>query len=250
MGVEALTDAGHPLCAGQQFGHREVLRIGQFHQGRIAGGQHDPSTVGLDHGGVVGRLIGAGPVGIGLGQAPGAGRLRGLGAIQAVAGHGFRPTVQSPTQGVGDGQSGEGGVGVPERGEKLANVALVDQRSRGVVDKDRHVSLGGEGGQACLHRQRAGRAADGQLPAVQSGQDFGRCLLGVLGHDDHEVDRAGREKALDRPAQHRLAGQAAPLLGGSGAGPGTASGGDDDGGETHGRVIEAWPTKRKQGLDR
>ena len=129
MRIKALADTGDPGCSGKLFGHGEVLRIGQFQKAGISLHESDLAAGGLDHLGVICRFKWAGPGGIGRFQPVTRKGLRGLGAPEAVPGHGLRDLAVAPLQGVGDGQGGDGAVAVRQSGEEdlLAQAGLREE---------------------------------------------------------------------------------------------------------------------------
>ena len=85
MNVKPLADARDARRARQPLGHEEVLRIGQFHQQRIAGDQHGVAAEPLQHRQVVrgDRIPVSQPVG-GFDHVP-AKALRGLHPPETIA---------------------------------------------------------------------------------------------------------------------------------------------------------------------
>lgn len=135
------------------FGHGEILWIGQFREKRVTRGQSDAPARRLDDLGVVGGFS-MGPGGIGGDERIATRRLRCLRAPQVLARDGLsRFAGRLSLQGVGDGEGGQGEVGVgqrPEQGED--HVARHEGASR-IVDHHRLSARAlGQGCKACLNR--------------------------------------------------------------------------------------------------
>ena len=111
MGVDPLADPHRPRGAGDQLGHGEILRIGEFHQHRVAGDQHNLAARGFHNRGVVGGGIVLGPSGVGGDQVARSKGLRGLGPPQSLArrGHHASGGVLALER-IGHGQGGHGAV--------------------------------------------------------------------------------------------------------------------------------------------
>ncbi len=254
VGVEAGADPGlHPrrfrhLSGDQGLGHGEILGEGQFHQAGIAGDQGDGRSRRAHDLGLVGRGDVLGPRGIGGAEGLQPEPLRRLRPPQGVAIDGLaHPAVNAAPQAVGHRQDGQGRVSLVERGQNPADGRRVQQGPGGVVDQHPGVVRRRQGGQTGPHRGRPTGPAGHREPAVQTRQRLCGHGLGPGRDDDRQFRRPGGQQGLGRPAQHGTVAQTAPLLGFTGAGPG--SGGDDHGGEAHGPLL-AIPRPADEASDR
>ncbi len=213
VGVETLADAGDAGPSGEGLGHGEILRIGELHQHGVARRRHHLAAGSFDGRGVIGRRLGFGPGGIAglqLVVAEGLGRLhpeqarardRRQGAVAVVA-----------LEGVGHSQDRHGPVRLLQRRQQHGHVPRLHKGPGGVVDQHRLGGRVGQGLKARHDRIRALGPAQHDGHAAQARQGLGRRGLFPLGDGDDQPFGAGGRQALGRPAQHRLAGEQAPLL--------------------------------------
>jgi hypothetical protein len=158
-----------------------------------------------------------------------------LGAHQTFARRRHKSRRARPLQGVGDREGGNCARGVLQGRDKRLDVAALDERPRGVVDQHglrRILRKGVEAGAGRITPFRA--TGDHRGAQTLDGRQGLRDL--IRRRDDDQPRGAGRRQRLGRPAQHRLAGEVAPLLGLTPC-AGARTGGQDDGGEVHGRCF-------------
>ena len=132
VGVEALADPQRAGRAGDQFGHGEILRIGELGERRIAGNQHHLAAGPLDHDGFVGRLLAGRPGGVGGLQRAEPEALRRLRPPQTGAGRG-RDDAAGPVvalERVGERQGEDAGRRGLERGQQPARRAAACSSGR------------------------------------------------------------------------------------------------------------------------
>ncbi len=213
--------------------------MGEFHQHRIAGGEGDAAARALHHRRVVGGFGVGRPAGVGVQQWSKAEGLRGLSPPEARARHGLGGAVLGlgALEGVGDGEGGDRAVGAGQGVQQGLQMRPGDEGPGGVVDQDDFVRSRVERLEAGKHRLGPRAAADGRRPAEQSGQRLVRQGLATVGHNHDQLARAGGEQGFGGPADHRPAGQVAPLLGAAGTGPAARSSRDNYGDKFHGAVF-------------
>ncbi len=240
MHVVALAgpDVVHGVVSAQpSFRRIEVLRMGQFHIGGVAGKDGHGHSGPFHHGRVVClcRPVDGAAVGFQQGaEREGLGRLDGAkaGAVRCRG---------DPALGVHDldrvhhGKSRHRGQGAArDRIDRRINQGSREEGTCRVMDQNdvrrparEFLESGAHGGLAGVsagHRgKQAGRGGGQGLPVP--------LVIGRI--DDHEdvIDTAAGEKRLDCVGDHRSAGQKSILLRRISARAGAAAGGDDEGGD-------------------
>jgi hypothetical protein len=239
MGIKALSDPGDRSLRCQSFSHDKILGIGELQQGGITRRQGHPAAVGLDHCGVIGRLIGACPGPIGGLEPSFASRLRCLGAPQTLTRHRPGAAVLKSSQGICHGESWQNDIGVSQPVQKHADMVFGHQGTGCIMNQDGDIIPDGQGGESARHRSRSCGSTDRKTPARQARKSGMSHIVGAIGNDHQNLQRPGPNQTFDRPAQDRPASEQSPLFGKSRPGSTTRTSGDDEGCKRHGHFLRA-----------
>jgi tRNA-dihydrouridine synthase B len=233
MDVEAHAGTGDKASGEPLFGTAEVGRGGDLVERGIALDGGDPHARGAEDGCFVGGR-GAGPLPVGLAQFAQPESLRRL-----------HPCETGPVDGRIEFFA-DAGDRIPDRKDRCRAFEEFERREEAVDDLRRAEGTGGvvhehrvaiDEGEASTDGIGAFRSAIDQVADFQSRER--RAGLGRLAFTDHHAHRADRgmaDQGLDRPAQHRLAGDRQELLGHARAQAFAFAGGDDEGGDGHERA--------------
>ena len=227
MDIETVADAQRP--GKQAFGEGQILFRGDL---EVVGGAFDSDHAQarpFGDGGVVGKVgFRNGAVsGKDIVEAEGLRRSR---APQGLAGNGLDDGLAGEAlEGVADGgRRHRSGVGV-QRGEGARDGVGVDERARGVVNRDAARRTGGERFQAEADRALPRRPAERRFGKIEAGRSVvvERPVV-AMDHRLDAVDRRMFEKCAQAALQHGAPAQEAILLGRAGSEPPAATGGHDE----------------------